>query len=57
MSENIYILPIVSRIIQGETLPIEECQHVFIKKAIKEGNLIENRSSRTIKTKKYKEEK
>ena len=42
---------------QGETLSLDECEHVFFKEAIKEGILTENRRERTIKAKKHREER
>ena len=57
MTEDFSILPTVFRLMQGETLSLDECKHVFFKEAIKEGILTENRRERTIKAKKHREER
>ena len=57
MTEDISILPTVFRLMQGETLSLDECDYAFFKEAVKKGILTENRRERTIKAKQHREER
>lgn len=57
MGDSIYILPTIFRLMQGQTLSLNECQHDFFKQAISEGILIVDRKNGTIKEKKHNEER
>lgn len=57
MAEDISILPTVFRLIQGETLSLDECDHAFFKEAVKKGILTENRNEWTIKAKQHRKER
>ena len=56
-SKDLHILPVVFRLMRGEVLPIDECRHVFFKDAVKEGILVENRDTHTIRAKRFREER
>lgn len=57
MNEEISILPVIFRLMQGQTLSIDECQHEFFKKATCEGILVVNKRDGTIKEKKHQEDR
>ena len=50
-NEDIRILPIIFRLMQGQILPLDQCQDAFFREAIKDGILIVNKTDRTIKAK------
>ena len=57
MIQDYYILPTIFRLMQGQTLSIDECKHDFFKQAINEGILSVNKSNHTLKAKIHKEER
>ena len=57
MDKDIQILPTIFKLLQGQTLSLDECQHDFFIEAAKDGILVVNKSARTIKAKIIKEDR